>query len=318
MRILVTGAAGAIGSHVAERLCREGHEVIAVDSFTDYYDRKIKELNAATVRAAGADFRNIDLATDDLSSAVDGVEVVFHLAAQPGISVTTPFEKYLRNNIIATERLLSEAEKNKSLKAFINFGTSSIYGAYANGDEKTEPKPTSNYGATKLAAEQLVLSRHRNHGFPALSLRIFSVYGERERPEKLYHKLTKAILEDTEFPLYENARGMTRSYTYVGDIVDGCMLVLQNLDSCIGEIINLGNDATHTTGKGIDLIEEILGKKARFKIVPPRPGDQKETSADIAKAKRLFGYKPKVSLADGLAREVEWYIKHIHKNSRSA
>ncbi len=315
MKILVTGAAGAIGSHVAERLCREGHEVIAVDSFTDFYDRKIKELNAAAVRAAGADFRNMDLATDDLSTIVDGVDVIFHLAAQPGISSATHFDKYLRNNVIATERLLSAAEKS-SLKGFINFGTSSIYGEYARGDETTAPAPTSHYGVTKLAAEQLVLSRHRGRGFPALSLRIFSVYGERERPEKLYHKLTKAILEDAEFPLHENAREMIRSYTYVGDIIDGCMLVLQNLDSCIGEVINLGNDATHTTGKGIELIEEILGKKARFKIVPPRPGDQKETSANIAKAKRLFGYKPKVSLAEGLEREVEWYIKHIHKKPR--
>lgn len=315
MKILVTGAAGAIGSHIAEALCREGHEVIAVDSFTDYYDRGIKELNAAAVKAAGADFRNVDLATDDLSPIVDGVDVIFHLAAQPGISAVTPFEKYLRNNVIATERLLAAAEK-RPLKGFINFGTSSIYGEYAKGDEKTAPKPTSNYGVTKLAAEQLVLSRHRDSGFPALSLRIFSVYGERERPEKLYHKLTKAILEDAEFPLHENAREMTRSYTYVGDIVDGCMLVLKNLDSCIGEIINLGSDATHTTGKGIDLIEEILGKKARFKIVPPRPGDQKETSADIAKAKRLFGYRPKVPLAEGLEREVKWYVEHIHSKKR--
>lgn len=317
MKILVTGAAGAIGSHVAERLCRERHQVTAIDCFTDYYARPIKDLNADAVKKAGADFHNIDLASDDLSSAVNNAEVIFHLAAQPGLSATTPFEKYLRNNTVATERLLSAAEKSPSLKGFINFGTSSIYGAYANGDEKTEPKPTSNYGVTKLAAEQIVLARHRDHGFPALSLRIFSVYGERERPEKLYHKLTKAILEDTEFPLYENAREMVRSYTYVGDILDGCMLVLNKLDSSIGEIFNIGNNATHTTGEGIDLIQRILGKKARFKIMPPRSGDQQETSADITKAKRLLGYQPKVPLAEGLEREVKWYIENIHKNARA-
>lgn len=317
MRILVTGAAGAIGSHVAERLCREGHEVTAIDCFTDYYARSIKELNVGAVKSAGADFHNLDLASDDLAAVVDKAETIFHLAAQPGLSASTPFEKYLRNNIIATERLLSEAERSASLKGFINFGTSSIYGAYANGDETTEPKPTSNYGVTKLAAEQLVLSRQRDRGFPALSLRIFSVYGERERPEKLYHKLTKAILEDIEFPLYENAQEMVRSYTYVGDILDGCMLVLNKLDSSIGEIINLGNDTTHTTGEGIDLIQKILGKKARFKIMPPRPGDQQETSADITKAKRLLGYQPKMPLAEGLEKEVKWYIENIHNSARA-
>jgi len=316
MKILVTGAAGSIGSHVAEALCRAGHHVIALDCFTDYYDRSIKDLNAAAVKASGAEFRNVDLASDDLTDVVKGSEVICHLAAQPGISATTPFDAYLRNNVIATERLISAADGNKSLRAFINFGTSSIYGTYANGNETTEAKPSSIYGVTKLAAEQLVLARHREAGFPGLSLRIFSVYGERERPEKLYHKLTKAILENEEFPLYENAREMVRSYTYVGDIVDGCSLVLKNLDACIGEIINLGNNVTHTTGEGIDIIESILGKKARFKLLPPRPGDQKETSADITKAKRILGYKPKVALADGLAREVEWYIKHIHSNAR--
>jgi nucleoside-diphosphate-sugar epimerase len=312
MRVLVTGSAGFIGSHLAERLLAAGHAVVGVDCFTDYYDTRIKEINVSDAVTGGMTLLRNDLATDDLADAVRGVEAVFHCAAQPGISAQTPFETYLRNNVIATERLLEAVARESSLKVFVNLATSSVYGLHASGNEAVEPKPASFYGVTKLAAEQLVLARARTDGFPGISLRIFSVYGERERPEKLYPKLIRSILEEKPFPLYEGSREHVRSFSYVGDIVEGCMQTLARYQEALGEIINLGNDATHTTGEGIEIIEELIGKKAVFEMHPPRQGDQKDTAAQIEKARRVLGFSPQVDLREGLRREVEWYKAKIH------
>lgn len=306
MKVLVTGAAGALGSHVAERLMRDGHRVRALDCFTSYYSRSLKEKNLEAVKAAGAEFLECDLAEDDLAAAVRGIDIVFHFAGQPGISATTGFDTYVRNNIVATERLLKAVDGSDTLTGFINIATSSVYGDHADRDETVETKPNSYYGVTKLAAEQLALARWRADRFPATSLRIFSVYGERERPDKLYHALTRAIFEDREFKLHEGSREHVRSFTYVGDVVDGCMLAMQKIEASKGEIFNIGSDTTHTTGEGIDLIEELTGKDARFVQVPPRPGDQMVTKADIEKARRVLGYNPSTSLREGLTREVTW------------
>jgi nucleoside-diphosphate-sugar epimerase len=313
MKILITGIAGAIGSHVAERFLSQGHEVIGIDALKPYYDPNIKKINLSDVESKGAKIYNLDLAKDDLSEPLNGIEIVFHFAAQPGISAATPFDIYLNDNIIATQRLLDGVKGLTSLKGFINIATSSIYGAYATSDESSEPKPTSNYGVTKLAAEQLALARHRDEGLPVASLRCFSVYGPRERPEKLFHKLIKSIYEDTSLPLFEGAENHIRSYTYVSDIVDGCELVVNNIDKAIGQIFNLGTDKTMTTKEGIEIIEKIMGKKARFDRKPRRPGDQLETGANISKMRSYFGYDPKVTLEEGLRKEVEWYGEKIHK-----
>lgn len=306
MNILVTGAAGFIGSHLAERLSSLGHTVVGLDCLTPYYDLSQKERNAAALAACGIPLLRLDLASDDLRAALEGVHAIYHLAAQPGISATTPFEAYLRNNIIATQRLLEAARTLPTLRMFINIATSSIYGADATGDETTEPRPTSHYGVTKLAAEQLVLALHRDTGLPACSLRLFSVYGPRERPEKLYPRLIRAILEDRDFPLYAGSEAHVRSYTYVADAVDGLVAVLGRLEACTGQILNLGTDQTLTTGEGIHIVETILGRPARIAHRPRRPGDQLRTHADITKARRLLGYTPHTSAADGLAQEVLW------------
>ena len=310
MNILVTGAAGFIGSHLAERLAALGHAVVGLDCLTDYYDRAQKERNAAALAACGIPLLRLDLASDNLHAALEGIHVLYHLAAQPGISAATPFETYLRNNIIATQRLLAAAQTLPNLRMAINIATSSIYGADATGDETTEPRPTSHYGVTKLAAEQLLLARYRDTGFPACSLRLFSVYGPRERPEKLYPRLIRAILEDREFPLYAGSEAHVRSYTYVADAVDGMVTVLERLDACNGEIFNIGTDQTLTTGEGIRIVERLLGKPARIVRQPRRSGDQLRTHANIAKARRILGYAPHTSAADGLAQEVAW-IKSI-------
>jgi UDP-glucuronate 4-epimerase len=311
MNILVTGAAGFIGSHLAERLAELGHSVRGLDCLTDYYARSLKELNVQAITKAGATFLPLDLAEDNLSEAVKEVDVVYHSAAQPGLSATSTFETYVRNNLTATFRLLEAASQNNSLKGFINLSTSSVYGAYATGTETAEPRPTSHYGVTKLAAEQLALSYQRVRDLPACSLRLFSVYGPRERPEKLYAKLIEAIFQGQDFPLYEGSEHHLRSYTYVGDIVDGLVAVLDNLDASVGEIFNLGTDTTITTGEGIKIVEEITGRQARIVRVPQRAGDQLKTQANIEKVRRILGYNPTTTPREGLKAQVAWYRQNV-------
>jgi len=311
MQILVTGAAGFIGSHLAERLAGLGHTVRGLDCLTDYYPRELKRLNLDQIMAKGVQFLALDLAVDDLSSAMQGVEFVYHLAAQPGISATTPFDTYVRNNLIATYRLLAAVESSPAFRGLLNISSSSVYGADATGDETAEPKPTSYYGVTKLAAEQLVLAYARDRGLPACSLRLFSVYGPRERPEKLYPRLIDCILRNREFPLHAGSEHHRRSYTYIGDIIDGLVATLDHFDRAAGEIFNMGTDVAITTAEGIRIVEEIIGRPARIVIKPRRPGDQLQTHANIAKARRVLGYNPTTTPRDGLAKEVEWYRQQI-------
>jgi len=311
MNILVTGAAGFIGSHLAERLAEMGHNVSGVDCFTDYYDRRLKELNARDAVAKGVRMLELDLARDELESALEGVGAVFHCAAQPGISETTPFEAYVRNNIIATRRLAETAMASPGLRCFVNVSTSSVYGKHATDTEDAPPKPTSYYGVTKLAAEQLVLAYQREEEFPACSLRLFSVYGPRERPEKLYPKLIRSILAGTAFPLYEGSLEHSRSFTYIDDAVQAFTALLDHVDECVGEIINIGSDVEMTTARGIEIIEAIMGKKAKLALQPPRPGDQLRTCANIEKARRLLGYAPKTELEEGLKAEIDWYAGRV-------
>jgi nucleoside-diphosphate-sugar epimerase len=313
MRILVTGIAGAIGSHLAERLLSLGHDVVGIDAFTQYYSPAIKKINADDVKIKGAKIFERDLAKDDIDDITTDADIIFHMAAQPGISAETQFQDYVDNNVIATQRLCESAKKNQKLKMIFFISTSSVYGARANGDETTLPMPTSYYGVTKLAAEQLALSYYRESGLPVSVLRLFSVYGERERPEKFFHRLIKSIYEDTEVPFYEGSEHHVRSYSYVSDIIDGCVLALQNQDIVLGEIFNLGTNTTATTGEGMKIVETILGKKAKLKILPRRLGDQFETSANINKIQKLLGYAPKVDLEIGLANEVRWYGEKINK-----
>jgi UDP-glucuronate 4-epimerase len=311
MNILVTGAAGFIGSHLSERLADVGHSVRGIDCLTNNYARELKELNANELMDRGIPLLRLDLAEDDLSSAVRDVDLVYHLAAQPGLSATATFQTYVRNNITATYQLLEAVTQSPSFRGLINISTSSVYGVEATGTEASEPKPTSYYGVTKLAAEQLVLSYTRDQGLPACSLRLFSVYGPRERPEKLYPQLIRCILEDREFPLFEGSERHVRSFTYVGDVIDGLIAALHNWDRCVGEIFNIGTDTAITTGEGIRIVEEIIGRPARITRKPKRAGDQLKTQANIDKARRILDYNPTTRTEKGLEKEVEWYRQHV-------
>ena len=307
MKTLVTGAAGFIGSHLCEYLVSNGHEVTGLDCYSNYYSVALKKRNADDLGKRGIPVQDLDLSEDDCGPLLDQTEVVFHLAAQPGIAAHVTFEEYVKNNITATYRLLNACLDAGKVALFVNISTSSVYGYYATSPETEAPRPASYYGVTKLAAEQLVLSRSREGKMPACSLRLFSVYGPRERPEKLYTKLISAILNNEVFPLFEGSEMHRRSYTYVGDIVRGIAAVLANRDKCNGEIFNIGSDTEITTGRGIEIVEEILGKKAQKEMLPPRQGDQIRTHANIEKAKQMLGYHPIIQPEEGLKKQVEWY-----------
>jgi nucleoside-diphosphate-sugar epimerase len=309
MRILVTGAAGFIASHLCEKLRDLGHEVVGLDNFNDYYSPSLKRLNASDLKAKGIEVIEIDL-NDNLQPVFEKpYDYIYHLAAQPGISAETPLSDYVTNNIFATQNLLDAvAQFNPNLKSFINIATSSVYGLVANVDENVPAKPISFYGSTKLAAEQLVLGQQRLGKLKACSIRLYSVYGPRERPEKLYTKLIENLYSDKPFPLFEGSVKHERSFTYVGDIVDGLLAIIGKEDMVNGEIINLGTDEVHTTQEGINLVEEIMHKKLIIDHKPARKGDQEKTSAVIDKARRLLGYEPKVTFKKGLEQQVQWYL----------
>lgn len=308
MKILVTGAAGFIGSHTAERLQAMGHEVIGWDNFSNYYDVALKEHTAKALEAQGVIMHRVDLVKDDLRAIwPEGVAYIFHFAAQPGISQSSTFEAYLDNNFVGTQRILSVLELLDQPPYLVNIATSSVYGLVATKDESSAPEPASWYGVTKLAAEQLVLAYVRRGFINGTSLRLYSVYGPRERPDKLYTRLIDCGLNQKEFTLYQGSEQHRRSFTYVGDIVSGIVSVMEAAQACSGEIINLGSDREHSTGEGIETVERLLGRTIIKKIMPPRPGDQDRTLAVIDKAQRLLGYTPQTSLEEGLKAQIEWF-----------
>lgn len=312
MKILITGVAGFIGSHTAERLHALGHEVVGVDNFSEYYDIELKKLNAETIERKGVKILKIDLRQDNLASVLpNDVDYIFHFAAQPGISTTSTFEDYFSNNIIATKNLIDYALELPNLKLFVNIATSSIYGLEATYPEDIATKPASHYGVTKLAAEQLVLQKSREKQMISCSLRLYSVIGPRERPEKMYTKLIDLGLKGEAFPLFDGSDKHLRSFTYVGDIVDGIVSVIDKESIVNGEIFNLGTEVEHTTQDGIEAVEEVLGIAIKINVIPKRAGDQLRTKANIDKARRLLNYNPQTTLIESVRHQVNWYKENF-------
>ncbi|MFM2368666.1 MAG: hypothetical protein RL619_966 [Bacteroidota bacterium] len=312
MRILVTGVAGFIGSHLCEKLNELGHDVFGIDNFNNYYNPELKVLNANELTRKGIEIFKKDL-NDDLKEVFEiPYDYIYHLAAQPGISTTTSLDEYIKNNIYATQNLLEAVLKyNSALKSFVNIGTSSVYGIEATVDETVPPAPVSFYGVTKLAAEQLVLGLQRLGKLKACSIRLYSVYGPKERPEKLYTKLIDNLYNDKAFPLFQGSEFHERSFTYVGDIVAGLALIIGKENDVDGEIINLGTNQVNTTQEGIDAVEKIMDKRLIIEVKPARYGDQQRTAAVIDKAERMIGYTPKVSFFEGLEEQVKWFKENF-------
>lgn len=308
MKILVTGAVGFIGSHTCERLHDLGHEVVGLDNFNNYYSLALKTLNEKSLLQKGIKVIATDLRNQDLAEVLPkDINYIFHFAAQPGISASSTFEDYFTNNIIATKNLTDYALQCPNLELFVNIGTSSIYGLEATFPETEVPKPASYYGVTKLTAEQLVLQKSREQLFKSCSLRLYSVIGPRERPEKMYTKLIACAFNGDAFPLYQGSATHLRSFTYVGDIVDGIVSVIGKESKVDGEIINLGTEVEHTTQDGIKAVEQVIGQSIKIDHVKARVGDQLRTKANIDKAKQLLDYNPQTTLLEGVKAQVEWY-----------
>ncbi len=312
MRCLVTGCAGFIGSHLAEKLVESGFEVMGIDSFTDYYDQRIKEANVqGLLKSSNFTLIKEDLLATDLDKLLQGVDYIFHHAAQPGVLASwgRRFETYINNNILATQRLLESAKK-VSLKSFIFASSSSVYGdCELPMREDALLSPISPYGVSKLACESLSYSYWKNFGVPVVSLRYFTVYGPRQRPDMAFHKFIRAMLKGEEITIYGDGN-QTRDFTYIEDAVKANFLVIEK--NCSGEVFNIGG-GTHTKVNEVtSLLERLIRKKVFIRYINPQKGDMRDTLADIGKAKRLLNYNPSFDLVEGLNREIKW-LKEIIK-----
>ncbi|WP_194852412.1 NAD-dependent epimerase/dehydratase family protein [Nonlabens antarcticus] len=309
MKILVTGIAGFIGSHLAERLHKMNHEVIGLDNFSSYYDVSLKRENARVLNGMGIHIMECDLRNEHLEMKLPtDIDFIFHCAAQPGIASTSSFEDYLSNNIIATHNLADFARQFLKLKFFVNIGTSSIYGSDVFCDEEQMAKPISNYGVTKLAAEQIIMSHSRLGKFPACSLRLYSVYGSRERPDKMFSQLIDCAINGKSFPLFDGSQAHKRSFTHIKDIIDGIVSIIGKEAVCDGQVINLGTDKEYTTQQGINTVEKLMNTKIELNQKPARSGDQLRTKAVIDKAQRLLEYRPSVGLEEGVQEQIAWVL----------
>ncbi|HEY8953101.1 MAG TPA: NAD-dependent epimerase/dehydratase family protein [Candidatus Dormibacteraeota bacterium] len=308
MRVVVTGAAGFIGSHLSERLLAAGHEVVGIDSFADYYEKARKEQNLETSRSNDRfHFAAADLVDADLDPLLDGAAVVYHLAGQPGVrpSWGNLFDRYVRDNVIATQRLL-EALKKVPIKRFVFAGSSSVYGDAERFPTKETalPRPVSPYGVTKLAAEHLTLLYTRNFGIPAVSVRYFTFYGPRQRPDMAFSRFMQAMTAGEDIEVFGDGE-QTREFTYVSDAVDGT--IKASTADVVGEIFNLGGGSRVTVNKVLSTLEEISGLSIRRQNLPAAPGDPRHTGASINLARERLGWEPRVSLAEGLAKQWEWF-----------
>ncbi len=307
-RVVVTGAAGFIGSHLCERLLADGHEVVGLDSFSDYYERTRKEQNLQALRGERRfTLEERDLVASDLSSSLRGARVVYHLAGQPGVrpSWGGHFDRYVQDNIVATQRLL-EVLREAAIERLVFASSSSVYGdaEMFPTKETALPRPVSPYGMTKLAAEHLTFVYMRNFGVPATALRYFTVYGPRQRPDMAFVRFMEALVENDEIEIFGDGE-QTREFTYVSDAVDGT--VKAATADVVGQIINLGGGSRVTVNRVLATLEDISRLKARRRLLPAAPGDPRHTGASINLARERLGWEPRVSLRDGLAKQWEWF-----------
>lgn len=307
MKALVTGAAGFIGSHLTSALLDRGYEVTGLDCFTDYYPRPIKDANLAVNRdRKGFRFLYGSVQHADLASLVADKTHVFHLAAQAGVrkSWGTDFKTYTENNIEATQRLL-EACVGRSLHRVVYASSSSLYGDNASIPmrEDSLPQPVSPYGVTKLAGEQLCYLYFVNHGVPTTSVRYFTVYGPRQRPDMAFHRFIRAALSGAPITLYGDGE-QTRDFTYVDDAVAATIAAGER--GVPGRAYNIGGGSRVTVNQVLEIIGRVAGRPLEIRREPAQKGDMRDTFADTSLARRDLGFNPRVSLEEGIEAEYRW------------
>lgn len=307
MNILVTGAAGFIGSHLCQRLLSRRAHIVAIDAFTDFYSRKLKENNIRSLlKHPNFNLIDRDLLEVDLKKLLEKTDVVFHFAAQPGVRTSwgSDFSIYTRNNIDGTQRLL-EAAKSSSIGKFIYASSSSVYGLSPQlpMKETNTLHPYSPYGVTKLAAEHLCYLYYKNYGIPCVSLRFFTVYGPGQRPDMAFHKFFRSIAENEEILVFGDGQ-QTRDFTFIDDIINANLSSIENGRD--GETYNLGGGSQRKLADIIPILEETSGKPVKIRYVEGQKGDVRHTLADIQKAKTDLKYSPEIRLEEGLSLEWEW------------
>jgi UDP-glucuronate 4-epimerase len=311
MKILVTGGAGFIGSHVARRMLEEGHAVSVIDDCNDFYDPAIKRANLLMLGGA-VDFHEGDIRDREFVGAVfdaNRFDAVIHLAARAGVrpSVKNP-QLYIDTNITGTHHLLAEAHKH-SIARFLFASSSSVYGLAKKvpfSEDLPLPQTLSPYAATKLAGEHLCGNYANLYGMRVVCLRFFTVYGPGQRPDLAIHKFTDSIHRGISIPQFGDG-STRRDYTYIDDIVQGVTAAL-SYEGPNFDIFNLGENQTTTLSELIAEIEKALGKKALIERHPEQPGDMPLTAADITKARQLLGYDPRTKIPEGIPKFVEWYL----------
>jgi UDP-glucuronate 4-epimerase len=310
MRYVVTGVGGFIGSHLAEALVSFGEDVVGVDCFTPYYPREAKESNLATLRDHGRfELVEADLRVDDLSRVLEAADVVFHLAGQPGVRASwgTQFDDYLSHNVTSTHRLL-EACVAARVGRLVYSSSSSVYGNSPDlpTTEASATRPFSPYGVTKLAAEHLCGVYAANHDLPTVSLRYFTVFGPRQRPDMAFHRFIEAALHGRPIKVYGTGE-QRRSFTYVGDVVQANLLAAVR-PVPTGSVINIAGGAQASVNEVLTQLGELLRRSPEVRRRPAVAGDVGETRADCALAELVLGFEPSVGLTKGLEMQLAWHL----------
>ena len=314
MRILVTGGAGFIGGHLAEQFVRDGHDVVVLDTLEPFYDTGIKERNIEVARTAAdagdGQYEFVEGSVTDpdvVSKVISDADFVYHQAAQAGVraSVENP-ERVTRINVRGTFTVL-EAARDAGVNRFVNASSSSVYGKpeYLPYDEDHPTTPVSPYGASKLSAEHYVRVYNEVYGLPTVSLRYFTVYGPRMRPNMAFTNFVSRCLHG-EPPVIFGDGSQTRDFTYVDDIVDANRRLLET-DAADGEVLNVGSTGRITIDELARVIRDEIDPSLETVYDDPRDGDAEHTHSDVSKARELLGYEPDVSIEDGAKRFIEWY-----------
>ena len=312
MKALVTGAAGFVGSHVVDALLVEGWDVAAVDRFSDYYPHSIKTDNLSAAAAHPRfELHEDDLVTAELGPLLDGVDVVFHLAAQAGVRASwgSEFAGYLHDNLAATQRLLEAVAETDQAPRFVYSSSSSVYGnaeRYPTSEDDL-PAPHSPYGVTKLAAEHLCRLYAANLGVHTVSLRYFTVYGPRQRPDMAFHRLCEAALGGEPFPMLGDG-SQIRDFTFVRDVVRA-NLVAASADVAPGTYVNVAGGTQISLQEVIDLIGSLANREVPVIRHESQKGDVRRTGGSTERARTLLGWEPEVSIEEGLARQLDHHAR---------